>query len=99
MTSVGQRERATQARVVAWFCDALGYRYLGNWADRAGNANVESEILTDWLRRRTVDERLIAKALWELEQAKALGGSKNLYDANSEVYRLLRYGVKVSPDI
>ena len=35
--------------------------------------------------------------LFELRKRAALGGSKTLYDANREVYRLLRYGVKVRP--
>ena len=34
MNIVGQPERATQNRVIAQFCDELGYRYLGDWADR-----------------------------------------------------------------
>ena len=37
--------------------------------------------------------------LHELGQAVALGGSKTLYDANRDVYGLLRYGVKVKPDV
>ena len=38
MSIVGQIEKKTQARVVALFRDRLGYDYLGNWNDRAGNA-------------------------------------------------------------
>ncbi|MBM2810831.1 MAG: type restriction-modification system restriction subunit, partial [Chloroflexi bacterium] len=49
MNSVGQTERATQNRVVTLFCDGLGYRYLGDWADRAGDSNVEERILGDFL--------------------------------------------------
>ena len=37
--------------------------------------------------------------LFELGKAAALGGSKTLYDANREVYGLLRYGVKVKPEV
>lgn len=39
--SVGKPERATQERVIALFRDELGYRYPGDWTDRAGNSNVE----------------------------------------------------------
>ncbi|HDL84904.1 MAG TPA: hypothetical protein ENH11_00975, partial [Candidatus Acetothermia bacterium] len=39
--------------------------------------------------------KIIGKVLHELNQAAGLGGSKTLYDANREVYGLLRYGVKV----
>ena len=41
MSTVGQRERATQNRVVKLFRDTLKYDYLGNWEDRAGNSNIE----------------------------------------------------------
>ena len=36
MSSVGQREIQTQARVIAHLCDALGYAYLGHRKDREG---------------------------------------------------------------
>lgn len=95
MNNVGQRERATQARVVALFQGALDYDHLGNWQYREGKANVEAGLLTDWLRRRGVSVRLITNALRELDQAAALGEGKSLYEANRAVYDLLRYGVKV----
>jgi type I restriction enzyme, R subunit len=99
MTSVGQREILTQQRVVAFFTKALGYSYLGHWQDREGNSNVEDELLTDWLRRRGHSDKIIGKVIHELDKAKTLGGSKTLYDANREVYGLLRYGVKIKPDV
>ena len=34
MISVGQRERATQNRVIKLFQAELGYRYLGDWHTR-----------------------------------------------------------------
>ena len=94
-STVGQRERATQDRVVTLFRDALGYDALGNWERRPGNANVEPEYLAAWLRQRGVPEKLVSGALRELGQAAALGEGRTLYDANHEVYSLLRYGVKV----
>ena len=94
MSAVGQRERKTQERVVALFRDTLGYRYLGAWIDRVGNANVEPEPLRAWLRARGVDGALIEHALFLLDRA-ANDGSKSLYDRNRAVYDLLRYGVKV----
>jgi len=98
MSTVGQIERATQKRVLELLTGQLGYRYLGTWQDRAGNSNVEEAVLTDWLRGQGHDEKVIARALHRLSQAKAVSGSKNLYDANREVYGLLRYGVKVQPE-
>ena len=99
MSAVGQREIRTQRRVIAFFRDALGYNYLGDWKERPDNSNVEPEILRGWLRQRGHNERIIGRALDRLSKAAAPGGSKTLYDANREVYGLLRYGVKVQPEI
>ena len=94
MISVGQRERATQNRVIHLFEQKLGYRYLGDWHKRENNRNVEPELLTAWLKKRGVDAVLIPKVLRQLDRAASLGEGRILYDANKEVYRLLRYGVK-----
>ena len=96
---VGQREIHTQRRVAAFFCDALGYSRLGDWRDRPDNRNIEPGLLRDWLARRGHPPGVIDKALRELNHAAALGGGKTLYDANREVYGLLRYGVKVRPEV
>lgn len=94
MSTVGQRERETQNRVVRFFQNELGYDYLGNWQDREGNRNIEAEVLVAWLQQRGVSPALINRALRQLDAAAALGEGKQLYYANKEVYRLLRYGVK-----
>jgi type I restriction enzyme R subunit len=98
MSNVGDKERVTQNRLLKLFREGLGYEYLGNWEERAGNSNVDEELLIKWLKRQGHNDKIIAKVLRELDKAKALGGSKNLYDANREVYGLLRYGVKVKPE-
>lgn len=95
MGDVGQVERATQNRIVKLFREQLGYRYLGNWIDRPDNSNIEKDILGDWLRGRGVSDVLITRVFRELQNAAALGDGRHLYDANKDVYRLLRYGVKV----
>jgi type I restriction enzyme, R subunit len=56
-------------------------------------------LLSAWLKRQGHDDKIIVKVLYEIGKAKALGGGKNLYDANREFYGLLRYGVKVKPDV
>lgn len=94
MSNVGQRERATQNRLVEFFQQELGYRYLGNWEYRENNRNIEQEILTGWLQQRGVSDALITRAIRQLDAAAALGEGKKLYYANKDVYRLLRYGVK-----
>jgi len=98
MSDVGQRERETQSRLIRLFEKQLRYDYLGNWEDRAHNSNIEEDLLRAWLNRQRYSEKVIGRVFYELEKAKALGGSKNLYDANREVYGLLRYGVKVASE-
>ncbi len=99
MSTVGQREIRTQKRVIAFFKDALGYAYLGNWQDRANNRNVEEEMVSNWFEGQGHNKKIIDKVLFELGKGAALGGSKTLYDVNREVYSLLRYGVKVQRDV
>ena len=97
MSKVGEQEILTQQRVVTLFEDTLGYTFLGNWKDRIDNRNVEKELITDWLKRRGYDDGVITKTLFAFGKTTALGGSRTLYDANREVYDLLRYGVKIQP--
>jgi type I restriction enzyme R subunit len=99
MSKVGQKEILTQEHLIQLFEAELSYRYLGHWEDREGNSNVEEELLSSWLKHQGHGDKIITKVLHELGKAKALGGSKTLYDANREVYSLLRYGVKVKPDV
>lgn len=94
---VGRPERATQNDVVAFFQRELGYTYLGNRHKREGNSNIEKDALVNFLRGRYADN-LIEKAYQKLLQT-ANDPSKPLADVNKEVYRLLRYGVNVQPDI
>lgn len=94
MSTIGQRERATQERLIQFFVKDLGYRYLGRSAGYAGDSNIDTDILSAWLKRRGVSDTLITRVLRQLDSAAALGEGKKLYYANKEVYRLLRYGVK-----
>ncbi len=98
MSAVGQIEKKTQARVVALFRDRLGYDYLGNWIDNPRNRNIESDLLTAWLRKQGVADTLISRALFALDKA-AGDTSQHLYDRNRAVYEMLRYGVKLRPEM
>ncbi|MBX9255646.1 HsdR family type I site-specific deoxyribonuclease [Desmonostoc muscorum CCALA 125] len=99
MSQVGQRERLTQNRIVQLFLQQLNYRYLGDWQDRPNNSNIETEILSTFLRdKQGHSNSLITKALYELNKV-AGDQSKSLYDINKEVYSLLRYGVKVKEEV
>ncbi|MFA4901314.1 MAG: type I restriction endonuclease [Desulfobaccales bacterium] len=97
MSTVGQREKETQERVVRLFCETLKYDYLGDWTDRPDNRNIEADLLRTFLKKQGHDEALISRTLYILDKA-AGDQSKSLYDRNKAVYELLRYGVKVKPE-
>jgi len=94
---IAPREAVTQLRVVEFFQKSLGYSCLGNWEERGGE-NVEDPFLRDWLLKQGHGDQVIKKAIHELTRAKIVGGARSLYDANREVYSLLRYGAKVKPE-
>ena len=58
MSNITHIERLTQNRVIRFFTDILGYRYLGDFKERANNSNVEPEILEQWLANRDVSPTL-----------------------------------------
>ncbi|MGC4966035.1 type I restriction endonuclease subunit R [Streptomyces globisporus] len=95
MSDVGQVEREAQNRVVRLFKEQLSYRHLGSWERRAGNSNIEVELLESNLRARGYDSTLVSKAIDQLKKGAALGSGRDLFEANRAVYELLRYGVKV----
>lgn len=97
MNTIGQKESATQARVIRLFTDSLGYTYLGHWSDRPDNRNIEPALLRAFLLAQGVDAALADRAIYQLEQT-ANDRVQRLHDRNRAVYELLRYGVKVRPD-
>ncbi len=99
MSDVGQIERLAQNRVVKLFREKLGYDYQGNWEYRDGNSNIEVDLLTQNLQARGYDDNLVNRALDQLGKAASVGAGHDLYEANKDVYQLLRYGVKVKPGL
>ncbi len=97
MSTVGQRERATQDRVVKLLNKQLGYQHLGKWNERLDNSNIEEFALRRFLKRQGYSDSLIGKALYELNKV-AGDQTRSFYDINKAVYSLLRYGVPVKPD-
>jgi len=99
MSTIGQRERATQNRVVELFKNTLDYKYYSyngrDWQDRPNNSNIEEAYLRAWLVGQGTDEALITNAIRQFKQAATMGDGKKLYHANQDVYSFLRYGVKV----
>jgi type I restriction enzyme R subunit len=98
VSDVGQPERRAQERVLKLLHERLKYDYLGNWEYRE-NSNIEAELLWQNLKARGYEDNLINKALDKLKSDASLGGGRDLYEANKDVYGLLRYGVKVKPGI
>lgn len=97
MSGIGTPESATQNRVIALFRDELGYRYLGDWTDRAGNSNIEEQLLADYLTKCGYSPAQISSAIYRL-RTEADHHHRSLYGNNQAVYQLLRYGVPVKTE-
>jgi type I restriction enzyme R subunit len=49
VSTIDERERQTQKRIVRLFRDALKYEYLGNWAENTNNGCIEPPLLEKFL--------------------------------------------------
>jgi len=99
MSMIGEAERKAQNRVIALLTDSttgLGWRYLGDWQKRVGNANIEEELLRPWLLSRGYAPEIVTRAITILKREARMEGVK-LYEANKAFYDMLRYGVPVAP--
>ena len=98
MENIGEIERKTQDRIIRLFQQNLQYDYLGDWHDRADNANVELSFLRFFLSKQGYSSELIERAFYELD--RVVGDQTNsLYDVNKDFYSLLRYGIMVKEDV
>ncbi|GBF38480.1 type I restriction endonuclease subunit R [Leptospira johnsonii] len=97
MDKIGQSEKTTQDRIVRLFQEELGYSFLGNWKSRS-NSNVESTLLTDYLKRCKIPDTQIDRTL-DILKRTATNYEKTLYEKNKEFYSLLRYGVPVKEEV
>ncbi len=95
--NIGKSERASQNRVIQLFQKELGYSYLGDWEDEVRTQAIEEEILKNYLLSKGYSALQIQKAVDKLVKA-ATNLSNGLYEANKEVYQLLRYGVNVKEE-
>ena len=94
MPHIDQIEKATQNRVIKFFVDKLHYTYLGDLHD-SENSNIMQERLYAYLTGKGgYSDKLARRAIDELVRT-ASNLQHGLYDANKEVYRLLKYGAKV----
>lgn len=98
-SEIGKKERATQDRVIKLFDGKLGYEYLGNWEEKEKAQPVEEFLLFNYLTHtKGYSISLAQKAVNDFVQA-ANNLANGLYEANKEVYSLLRYGVSVREDL
>lgn len=94
---IGEPERATQNRVIALFQKRLGWRYLGDWSERA-NTNIEDALLAANLKSRGYSEAQIAVA-YESLRREAADPARSLYQNNKAVHEVLRYGVSAKTEV
>ena len=97
MSQIDAIEKATQNRVIKFFVDKLHYTYLGYLHD-SENSNIMQERLYAYLTDKGgYSDKLARRAIDEL--VRTAGNLQHgLYDANKEVYRLLKYGAKVAEE-
>ena len=96
---IGKPERASQNRVIQLFQDELGYTYLGDWEEEVRTQPVEEDLLFKYLTKNNrYSSELAQKAVDAIVKA-ATNLSDDLYEANKEVYKLLRYGVTVREEL
>ncbi|NLZ46190.1 MAG: HsdR family type I site-specific deoxyribonuclease, partial [Clostridiales bacterium] len=98
MSKVGNRERIAQNRVIKLFQNELKYRYLGNLEKEENNSNVDEALLKAFLTKKGYTKNQISKALYEFSKAVNISSNDDLYQANKEVYSLLRYGIKIKEE-
>lgn len=91
MSSIDEPERQTQNRVIDLFVKRLGWRYLGDWSERA-NTNIEPGLFTANAVVRGFNEAQAAVALERLHR-EAPNHTRSLYQNKKAVHELLRYGV------
>lgn len=99
MNNIGKSERESQNRIIQLFKNELQYTYLGNWEEQPRTQPIEEKLVLDFLINKQGYSTIVAnKAVQELVKV-ATNISEGLYDANKEVYKLLRYGVSVREEL
>ncbi|MBI6553610.1 HsdR family type I site-specific deoxyribonuclease [Pseudomonas veronii] len=98
MTDIGKAERVTQNRVAKLFVDELGYKHLGDWADRVSNSNIEKDLFSVYMIGAGYSQAQINAVLHKLN-TEANKSDRSLYGTNQAVYKLLRYGVPVKTEV
>lgn len=88
-------ERAVQNRVIALLRTRLGYDYWGNLKDQ-DNGNINAAVLEAFLANvQKLTKAQISGVVAKLRQAAHCTSKAALYNANKDVYRMLRFPVPV----
>lgn len=98
MNTIGKSERSTQNRIIQLFQEELNYSYLGDWQEEQRTLPIEEELLLGFLLHQGYSEELARKAIDKLVKTAA-NLSEGLYEANKQVYKLLRYGITVKEEL
>lgn len=98
MNTIGKSERSTQNRIIQLFQEELNYSYLGDWQEEQRTLPIEEELLLGFLLHQGYSEELARKAIDKLIKTAA-NLSEGLYEANKQVYKLLRYGITVKEEL
>ena len=97
MPQIDAKERIIQNRVIKLFVDKFHYTYLGDLHD-SENSNIMQECLYSYLTDKGgYSEKLARRAIDMLVRAST-NLQHGIYDANKEVYRLLKYGAKAAEE-
>lgn len=89
-------ERATQDIVIEFFSEDLEYRYIGNLKQQSNKNIRDGDLLKFLVEKQGYEQNVAEKAIQKLKYASQ-NLSNGLYEANRQVYSLLKYGAKVTP--
>jgi len=99
MSNIGKTERITQNRIIQLFQNDLGYTYLGSWEEQQRTQPIEEDLLLDFLTHTQGYQKAMASKAVDVLVKAATNLSNGLYEANKEVYKLLRYGIPVREEL
>ena len=93
MTRSAHPESETQKRIIKFFKNELGYEYLGNLEDDI-NENIRWADWTAFLLKAGYSSEFIFSLMTEFKRTLS-DYSQSPYHTNKEVYRILKYGLKL----
>jgi type I restriction enzyme R subunit len=99
MNKIGKPERESQNRIIQLFQNELGYTYLGDWAEEVRTQPIEEGLLLTYLTKDNKYSKVLAQKAVDAIVKAVTNLSDDLYEANKEVYKLLRYGVTVLEEL